>query len=286
MVERTYQRARLVDRTSFDDEARAQRAAGYGLRHPAPRDSEPDDDIPLFISDEHAEPQAEDYIQPLRMRRTSSLASRILAVVGAASAVAVLFAFLSSDATRAFVQASVAGTISSPFTATSSSAATPPAVKTAAIRTTSVPIPATEPKAAIAPAVAVANVAPLRDAMNEMYQPRATPPVAVESPTPPAVPLHRLAPDDITASLNRADALIRSGDLAAARLVLRRAADDGDGQAAIKLAETYDPEFVGRMGVHGITGDVAIARDWYEKARKFGAADAAQRLERLASTAR
>ena len=108
-----------------------------------------------------------------------------------------------------------------------------------------------------------------------------TAPVA-ESVIPPA-PVHHLDPGEIASALSRGTALIASGDLAAARLVLRRAADAGDAHAAMTLAETYDPAILEKLGVHGLVPDVAMARDWYEKAKKFGAAEAPQRLEMLAS---
>jgi TPR repeat protein len=88
---------------------------------------------------------------------------------------------------------------------------------------------------------------------------------------------------EIASSLRRGDALIASGDLAAARLVLRRAADAGDARAAMTLAETYDPAFLEKLGVHGVAPDLAMARGWYEKAKKLGATEATQRLELLAS---
>jgi TPR repeat protein len=94
---------------------------------------------------------------------------------------------------------------------------------------------------------------------------------------------HHLDPDAIASLLKRADALIASGDVAAARLVLRRAADAGDAHAAMTLAETYDPAFLEKLGVHGFVPDLAMARSWYEKARAFGSAEAPQRLETLAS---
>jgi hypothetical protein len=51
----------------------------------------------------------------------------------------------------------------------------------------------------------------------------------------------------------------------------------------MQLAETYDPAFLDKLGVRGFVPNVAMARDWYEKARKFGAAEAARRIEVLAS---
>ena len=95
--------------------------------------------------------------------------------------------------------------------------------------------------------------------------------------------IHSLDPNEIASLLKRGDALIASGDLAAARLVLRRAADAGDAHAAMTLAETYDPAILEKLGVHGLVPDVAMARDWYEKAKKLGAAEATRRLEMLAS---
>ena len=92
-----------------------------------------------------------------------------------------------------------------------------------------------------------------------------------------------LDPNEIASSLRRGDALIASGDLAAARLVLRRAADAGDARAAMTLAETYDPSILEKLGVHGVVPDLDMARGWYEKAKKLGASEATQRLELLAS---
>jgi hypothetical protein len=95
--------------------------------------------------------------------------------------------------------------------------------------------------------------------------------------------IRHLDPNEIASSLKRGDALIASGDLAAARLVLQRAADAGDARAAITLAETYDPAILEKLGVHGVVPDLAMARGWYEKAKNFGATEATQRLELLAS---
>jgi hypothetical protein len=95
--------------------------------------------------------------------------------------------------------------------------------------------------------------------------------------------IHHLDRNEIASLLGRADALIASGDLAAARLVLRRAADAGDAHAAITLAGTYDPVVLEKLGVLGLVPDVAMARAWYEKAKTFGSAEAPQRLEMLAS---
>jgi TPR repeat protein len=119
--------------------------------------------------------------------------------------------------------------------------------------------------------------------------PPAGAPVAAPQPAPVAEPLipeaaiHRLDPNEIASSLKRADDLIANGDLAAARLVLRRAANAGDARAAMTLAGTYDPVILEKLGVHGFVPDIAMARVWYEKAKKFGSVEAPRRLELLAS---
>ena len=120
-------------------------------------------------------------------------------------------------------------------------------------------------------------------AYQSALQGRAPATDAVAELTTPADAIHHLDPDVIASLLRRADALIASGDVAAARLVLRRSADAGDADAAMTLAGTYDPANLAKLGVHGIVPDVAMARSWYEKARKFGSAEAPQRLEMLAS---
>ena len=118
---------------------------------------------------------------------------------------------------------------------------------------------------------ALQNSAPLTAAVPELVVPNA---------------ILQLDPGEIAASLRRADGLIASGDIAAARLVLRRAAEGGDARAAMTLAETYDPAILEKLGVHGVVPDLAMARGWYEKAKRFGAKEATQRLELLANKQR
>jgi TPR repeat protein len=132
-------------------------------------------------------------------------------------------------------------------------------------------VPAASPLAATPPGAAAPGAA---------APPAAAP---VPEPTIPRDAIHRLDPNEIASSLKRADELIASGDLAAARLVLRRAANAGDARAAMTLAGTYDPVILEKLGVHGFVPDVAMARAWYEKAKKFGSAEAPRRLELLAS---
>ena len=86
---------------------------------------------------------------------------------------------------------------------------------------------------------------------------------------------------EITVLLNRGKNLMASGDLAAARIVLRRAVDANNAEAALALAATYDPLVLRELKVYGFTGDAAIARIWYEKATKLGSFVAPRQLEIL-----
>jgi TPR repeat protein len=50
-----------------------------------------------------------------------------------------------------------------------------------------------------------------------------------------------------------------------ARIALQRAAEAGDAQAAVALGATYDRTVLAKLGVVGISADIAKARSWYEK---------------------
>lgn len=95
---------------------------------------------------------------------------------------------------------------------------------------------------------------------------------------PPASSLH-LSSDEITELLARGDTLLRSGDIASARLFYERAANAGNGRAALVLGATFDPVFLGRGAVPGVPSDPAEARLWYQRARDLGEADAERRLK-------
>jgi TPR repeat protein len=114
-------------------------------------------------------------------------------------------------------------------------------------------------------------------------EPRLTEPPTVEHVTEPTSPSPRaLPPDEIAAFLKRGQELAASGDIAAARVVLLRAAEARDPKAALALAATFDPINLERFRAYGVVPDVALARRWYEKAKEFGSEEAPQRLEMLA----
>jgi TPR repeat protein len=92
--------------------------------------------------------------------------------------------------------------------------------------------------------------------------------------------------DEINAMLGRARNFLSTGDVAAARVVLRRAAASDDPQAALALGGTYDPSVLKKLGIISFHADPAMARDWYRKAAALGSADASLRLEQLVQTDR
>ena len=118
-------------------------------------------------------------------------------------------------------------------------------------------------------------------------------PAPVAAPAPPpapepaaSAPVPELSAEDLAALLKRGQQLAASGDIAAARLTLRPAAEARNAQAALALGATYDPAVLRSLGIFGVTPDVAMARSWYEKARAYGSAEAPRRLELLAKSAR
>ncbi len=96
-----------------------------------------------------------------------------------------------------------------------------------------------------------------------------------------AAPSKTLDAETLAALMTRAKSLLALGDIAAARLLLERAANAQDASAAFLLAQIYDPAVLGVRDTRSITTDPVMARDWYRKAASFGSADAQQRLTQL-----
>jgi hypothetical protein len=154
-----------------------------------------------------------------------------------------------------------------------------------------VPPPAREPRPD-APAPAAITTLPARDAgpqarLETAASGPAAPATAVLAATEPApVAAPRPTPlEEHTMELlrRRGAELMAGGNVAAARLAYRHAAEAGDAPAAFALAETYDPLVLARLGTRGIAPDLAMARSWYETARRLGSGEAAARIGRLAS---
>jgi hypothetical protein len=115
-----------------------------------------------------------------------------------------------------------------------------------------------------------------------VHPPMSAPPVAAP-PAPSATPrTPQLDREQIAVLVERGKHLIASGDLAGARVVLRRAAEAKDAAAALALGSTYDPAILRELKTFGLAPDLQMARDWYEKAKEFGSEEAERRIQLLA----
>jgi len=270
--------------------------------------------VPLFLSDPDGEPDPEEFSAPLRKRRMASVSSKILMAVVAASGVAMLFAWFSSDATRDIIvnaKASIASSLPTPSATAQADAAqlTPGDLQLSPARSSA---PQVQPQAA-APAqapVVVANVSPSREDITNAYQnalqarapvavvaPPAAPAAAAPAPAPAPMPqaslpqvslppapmpqAKRIDAQELAMLMKRAKDMLAMGDIPAARLLLERAADGQDATAALMLARTYDPAALGTSDVRNITPEPDRARAWYQKAAQLGSAEAQQRLAQL-----
>ena len=101
-----------------------------------------------------------------------------------------------------------------------------------------------------------------------------------EAPTT-GLPETRLSAADAAALLARGDVLFSKGDVVAARLFYERAAYAGEGQAALRLGETFDPAFLDQARLRGARGDLSTALSWYRRARDLGVAEAEILLKSL-----
>jgi hypothetical protein len=140
------------------------------------------------------------------------------------------------------------------------------------------------------PVARVAAPPPVQPAPAAAVTPPPPAPAAVTAPPPAPMPATVTTPlldrDEINAMLGRARNFLSTGDVAAARVVLRRAAASDDPQAALALGGTYDPSVLKKLGIISFHADPAMARDWYRKAAALGSADASLRLEQLVQTDR
>ncbi|MGY2902366.1 hypothetical protein [Bradyrhizobium sp. URHC0002] len=245
-------------------------------------------------------------------------AGRIVTGVVVVSAIAAVLALFSIDSTRAVIfNASLGGGGGSAPPPAQLAAAVPEPAQSPRI---AAPPLAAEPTGAEVAAArrtqpnAVASASPSRDEIAAAYQSAlkgnkvAVPePVAREasrevvaaiSPAAPvvatapavrepvpvtreAVPARRVDPDELAALLKRAKNLLAIGDITSARLLLERAADAQEAEAALMLAGTFDPQVLGSQDLRSVTPDPAAAKVWYQKAAQLGSADAKRRLGQL-----
>jgi hypothetical protein len=101
------------------------------------------------------------------------------------------------------------------------------------------------------------------------------------SPTATRFPSNQQRPSEIAALVTRGDAFLSTGDIVSARLFYERAADEGDGGAALRLGATFDPGFLSRTGIRGAPSDPAQASSWYRRALELGNSAAQEALRDL-----
>jgi len=311
MVDNRHFRSGESGVNDYDDDFAQPRTRRYAFGRSADQDS-----VPLFLSDPDSEPDPAEFSNPLRPRRTS-ISLRILIGVVAASGVAMLFAWFTSDATRdVLVSAKASLSTILPIPSTAAQAEASPGPQAASTQLTAHDAQLKDPArwqgagapAQTPPIVRTQQVAmaPSREDISSAYQsalqsrtaPPAAPPQAAVAPPPAAPqalaalppvaappvatpPARQLDAEEIALLMKRAKDLLASGDIPPARLLLRRAADAHEAGAALMLAQTYDPDVLGTQDVRNINPDIAMARTWYQKAAQLGSADAQRRLAQL-----
>ena len=82
------------------------------------------------------------------------------------------------------------------------------------------------------------------------------------------------------ALMERGRDLLKSGDIASARLLFQRLATAGIADAALALATTYDPRYLAQHNLIGIAGDETTAHHWYQRASELGSTEAGHILAR------
>jgi len=139
--------------------------------------------------------------------------------------------------------------------------------------------PRSRPDPSEPPGATLAAIAPAQSVPVAATRAPASAPIR----TTPDFVTRQLDREEMASMLLRADDFIKSGDLSSARLLLERAAEAGDGRAALRLAGTFDPNVLKTLGFQDSAADIAMARLWYERAEKVGSAEARERLRQLAS---
>jgi hypothetical protein len=270
--------------------------------------------VPLFLSDPDGEPDPSEYDYPdfEAPQPRMSLSLKILMAVIAAAGAAMMFAMATSDATRDIVASAKASFISaSPTPAAAAQPDVPPQIST---QLTANDVQVKDPGRWAAPGTSMPNaaasnapettaiargpvvaMASTRDDISSAYpnasQSRAPAASAAPSVTPapvataPAVaappPARVIDAAELAMLMKRAKEMLGAGDIPAARLLLRRAADGRDPTAALLLAQTYDPDVLGTQDARNIIPDPEAARAWYQKAAQLGSPDAQRRLAQM-----
>ena len=134
-------------------------------------------------------------------------------------------------------------------------------VLAAAVETTSAPRPSAKVEPDRAPAAATAHVpaAPMLAATP------APTPEPLREPIAPALPR-----DEVEGFLARGEQLLKTGDVATARLFFARAAEAGEARGALAMARSFDPEVLRTLRIYGIQPNLEEAARWRAKAKNLG----------------
>jgi hypothetical protein len=172
-----------------------------------------------------------------------------------------------------------------------------PTIVVADASSSSVPLPANTAAAPspaiVAPPAATASTALPKDVLTAYASLDTQPPASslkakgdgVQAPaaaSPKPGELRAIDRDELAGLVKRGQALLGEGDIASARLLLLRAAEAGDANAALMLATTYDRAELAKLKVIGVAPDHVQAKAWYAKAAEHGSAEAVRRLQQLA----
>jgi hypothetical protein len=95
---------------------------------------------------------------------------------------------------------------------------------------------------------------------------------AAPEPAPQVRPT--IAPAEADGYLAKAEAALRIGDLAVARLFFGRLAEAGDARGANGMARTYDDSELKKLPVFGLKGERAEVERWQKRARELTAKSA------------
>ncbi len=111
----------------------------------------------------------------------------------------------------------------------------------------------------------------------------AVPETAAPPPAPAAKKVEppKLDRSQRAALLAKGRQAMANGNIGSARLWFAPAAEDGDPDAAMMLATTYDPIKLARLAVVGMAGDRDAAIRWYKRAAELGAENAQASLSAL-----
>ncbi|OCK57548.1 hypothetical protein LMTR3_00035 [Bradyrhizobium sp. LMTR 3] len=286
-----------------------------------PEELPPHEPVPLFLAnyEEESHQQLSEYTFGSGRFGSGGLkkarAGRIVTGVVIVSAIAAVLALFSIDSTRAVIfNASLGGGgggIAPPADQLAAAVPEPaPQQRVAAPPLAAEPSGAEMAAARRSPPTALASASPTRDEIAAAYQsalkgklavpepvareasndvvaainpaaPVAAAAPAVREPAREAAPARRIDPEELAALLKRAKGLLEIGDITSARLLLERAADAQEAEAALMLAGTYDPQVLGSQDLRSVTPDPAAARLWYQKAAQLGSPDAKRRLGQL-----